>query len=191
MTLLAYSALTQISEEVYRTASLDFIIQELHQRFSKSLGLNKQDAVINTGFEASMLCFDAECQKVFFVGAGQHLIIKHPTDQTVQFIKGNKYPIGYKTTDDSVIPVTVHSFELQDQLFILYSDGWTTQVGQAARRMLGNTTLLKAIENSGQHSPQQLGQYLETFFKEWTGTEARRDDLSLIIVQELRSTDSI
>lgn len=191
MTLLAYSALTQISEEVYRTASLDFIIQELHQRFSKSLGLNKQDAVINTGFEASMLCFDAECQKVFFVGAGQHLIIKHPTDQTVEFIKGNKYPIGYKTADASVIPVTVHSFELQDQLFILYSDGWTTQVGQAARRMLGNTTLLKAIENSGQDSPQQLGQYLETFFKEWTGTEARRDDLSLIIVQELRSTDSI
>ena len=190
MTLLAYSALTHISEEVYRTATLDFIIQELHQRFSKSLGLNKQDAGINTGFEASMLCFDEQCQKVYFAGAGQHLIIKSSIDQSVQFIKGNKHPIGYKTSDTSVTPVEVHSFDLQDQLFILYSDGWTTQVGQDARRMMGNKTLLKTIENSGLNTPQQLGQYLEIFFKDWTGTETRRDDLSLIIMQGLRAPDA-
>lgn len=189
MTLLAYSALTQISEEVYRTAPLDFIIQELHHRFSKSLGLHKQDAVINTGFEASMLCFDAEHQTVSFVGAGQHLIIKNATDQSVQFIKGNKHPIGYKTADAAIIPAAVHSFELKDQLFVLYSDGWTTQVGQQARRMMGNNTLLKAIENSGQNTPQQLGRYLESFFKDWTGTEARRDDLSLIVLQGLSSSN--
>jgi len=191
MTLLAYSALTHISEDVFRTASLDVIIQELHQRFSKSLGLNKQDAGINTGFEASMLCFDEDSQKVSFVGAGQHLIIKNPADGSVQFIKGNRHPIGYKAVDSSSMPVDVHSVDLKDQLFILYSDGWTTQVGQADRRMMGNKTLLKAIEQSAQNSPQHLGQSLETFFKEWTGNEDRRDDLSLIILQGLRSTHSI
>jgi serine phosphatase RsbU (regulator of sigma subunit) len=189
MTLLAYSALTHISEETYRTAPLDVIIQELHQRFSKSLGLNKQDAAINTGFEASMLCFDEHTQKVYFAGAGQHLIIKNASDQSVQFVKGNKHPIGYKTSETAVIPVEVHSFDLQDQLFVLYSDGWTTQVGEEAKRMMGNKTLLKTIEASGSNRPQQLGQYLEMFFKEWTGTEARRDDLSLIIMQGLKSLD--
>jgi serine phosphatase RsbU (regulator of sigma subunit) len=191
MTLLAYSALTHISADTYRTAPLDVIIQELHQRFSKSLGLNKRDAAINTGFEASMLCFDAQSQKVSFAGAGQHLIIKNSTDQSVQLIKGNKHPIGYKTSETAVIPVEIHSFDLRDQLFVLYSDGWTTQVGEETKRMMGNKTLLKTIEASGSNTPEQLGQYLEIFFKDWTGTEARRDDLSLIIMQGLNSIDAI
>jgi hypothetical protein len=55
--------------------------------------------------------------------------------------------------------------------------------------MMGNATLLKAIENSGQNTPQHLGRYLESFFKDWTGIEARRDDLSLIILQGLSSSN--
>lgn len=187
MTLLAYSALTQISEEAYRTSSLDTIMQELHERFSKSLGLNQQDALINTGFEASMLCFDEGTQKVYFAGAGQHLIIKHPDNSAAQLIKGNKNPIGYRAKDLLAIDLDVHTFDLGDQLFILYSDGWTTQVGHQARRMMGNKTLLSVIQNSENSTPQKLGESLENFFIEWTGNEERRDDLSLIIVQGIKS----
>jgi serine phosphatase RsbU (regulator of sigma subunit) len=162
-------------------------MQELHQRFSKSLGLNQHDALINTGFEASMLCFDDDTHQVHFAGAGHHLMIKNPDDGVVQFIKGDKHPIGYRTTESSSVNLHIHSFELKNQLFILYSDGWTTQVGQHARRMMGNTTLLKAIESSGMNSPQELGQILDNFFKDWAGTQERRDDLSMLILQGIKS----
>lgn len=182
MTLLAHSALELITPQTYAHASMTEIIQQLHEKFSRSLGLQNSDSEINDGFEASLLCFDDEKQEIYFVGAGQNLIIKHSNHQ-VTMIKGDKNPVGYKNVQATDLDLTVHSLPMSDSLFFLYTDGWATQVGQQHQRMMGSKTLMNAIESNPSLEPHVLGNDLMGFFNHWRGDQETRDDVTMLIIK--------
>jgi len=187
MSLVAISTLDQISSQMYASATLEKIVEKVHADFSKSLALDSQYSEINDGFEASFLCIDVDTKSVDYLGMGMNLLIKNP-DGSVQSVEGSKQPMGYKNVDIRE-SLKVHRFALGQFLYVLYSDGFPTQIGEQKRRMLGNRSLVDALTRAPYSSANEVLQAMLGVFAKWKGGESQRDDLTMLIVEPRVASD--
>ncbi len=180
MSLVAISTLDQIPYEMFATAPLENVVEKIHVNFSKALALDSQYSEINDGFEASFLCFDIDLDCVHFLGMGMDLLIKN-RDGSVWPIEGSRKPMGYKNVDIRDALKT-QRFALEQSLYVVYSDGFPTQIGEQKRRMLGNKNLIDALSKTPFASANEvLKAMLDTFVK-WKGRESQRDDLTMLVI---------
>ena len=111
---------------------------------------------------------------------GMDLLIKNP-DGSVWPIEGSRKPMGYKNVDIRDALKT-HRFALEQSLYVVYSDGFPTQIGEQKRRMLGNKNLIDALTKTPFASANEvLKAMLDTFVK-WKGRESQRDDLTMLVI---------
>jgi serine phosphatase RsbU (regulator of sigma subunit) len=181
MSLVAISTLDQIPAEIYSSASLEKIVEKVHVNFSKALALDSQYSEINDGFEASFLCFDNDAKSVDYLGMGMDLLIKN-RDGSVQAVEGSKQPMGYKNVDIKN-SLKARRFALGQSLYVLYSDGFPTQIGEQKRRMWGNKSLLNALSQTPYASAREVLQAMLGIFAKWRGAEPQRDDLTMLVIE--------
>jgi len=187
MSLVAISTLDQVSSQMYTSASLDKIVERIHADFSKALALDSQYSEINDGFEASFICFDADTKSIDFIGMGMGLLIKKPNG-SVQIVEGSKQPMGYKNVDITE-GLKVQRFALEESLYVLYSDGFPTQIGEQKRRMLGNKALIDALSRTPYGNANQVLQAMLDIFTKWMGREPQRDDLTMLVIEPETSSN--
>ena len=96
--------------------------------------------------------------------------------------------MGYKNVDISD-SLKVHRFALGQSLYVLYSDGFPTQIGEQKRRMLGNKNLVDALTRTPYSSTNEVLQAMLGIFAKWKGSESQRDDLTMLVVEPRPASD--
>jgi len=180
MSIVAISALDKIPDEVYNTSNLEGIVQLVHDNFSRALALSSTDSKIDDGFEASFLVFDDADQTVSFVGMGLNVLVVRP-DRSVDILEGSKEPLGYN--NEELLKIKSQKMAMDDSIFVAYTDGFPTQIGQTKHRMLGNKSIHQFLKDCQETSPHKILEFILDGFQRWQGNEVQRDDLTMLLIQ--------
>ncbi|MCE2517974.1 MAG: SpoIIE family protein phosphatase [Alphaproteobacteria bacterium] len=186
MTLIATSTLEQISAAVMAslgrwviTPDLSDLMQQLHDGICAQLHQVGGGSESNDGLDATMIAIPHDGSPIEYCGA-QMDIFTVTTDQTVTRYRGGKTSLGY-LNDGVPLNLPVHQLPLEDGLsFVITTDGITTQIGEDKRVSYGYKRLATCIEDAEDNSPKMINRAIMRNFRNWQGSEERRDDVTLI-----------
>jgi serine phosphatase RsbU (regulator of sigma subunit) len=180
--MLAISSLDQIAPATFEWNELSDVVKEIDKNFQEQFSLVHDSSSFKDGFALSLLCFDKATESVSFVGMGQDALIKH-ADGSVTVLKGHKKQIGYGGDSTNLNLQVIETTWSSDDTYFLYSDGLTTQVGEAKRAMMGTNRVTQCLADASSNSPEHLVASVIEKFESWRGSVDVRDDLTLIAVQ--------
>jgi serine phosphatase RsbU (regulator of sigma subunit) len=96
-------------------------------------------------------------------------------------IKGANQGIGYRTAVTSINWVD-HSIEfVSGDIFVMLTDGFTTQIGGPRGTAFGNRRLQEFLAECKTEKPETLMSELRILLTEWQGLHQRRDDITVLI----------
>ncbi len=133
---------------------------------------------VKDGMDIAICRWEKKTGKVEYSGANNPLYIYRKADEEIEIIKADKEPIGYMIGST---PFTNHSIELlKGDVLYLFSDGYADQFGGPKGKKMGYKKFrAKLMEVQGQTMKDQSA-LLETYFKEWLGTEEQIDDVCVM-----------
>ncbi|AZQ61936.1 hypothetical protein EI427_06690 [Flammeovirga pectinis] len=176
MSLLGAEALNSIIvlRQIFES---DQILNELDKMIRKKL---KQDTTNNKdGMDLSLTVFNTETKKVSFSGAKNPLI--YIKDNELNFIKGDRQPIGMFHPDQTPNPFTKHEFDYDSSMsFYLYSDGFQDQFGGPKMKKFMPKKLKEALFNQHHLKMSVQLNMLKTIFSTWKKDEQQTDDVLVI-----------
>lgn len=186
MTLIATSVLEQIAarasaslDQGKASLSLTAMMQQLHDGVSHQLGQVGGDALSNDGLDAVILSVPVAGDDVHFCGAAMDLYTRDE-DGEVERFRGNKVSLGYQHSGRE-LALTEHVLTADGNTsFIITTDGITTQVGEEIQRGLGYRRFMKIIESAADNTPKMINRAVMRAFRQWQGSQERRDDVTLI-----------
>ena len=167
-----------MDDPVSALASLDHFVRT-------GLNQDRPDSESDDGCDATVLRIDRRLQRVEFAGAKIDLFHVNTAGVVTRHL-AQRVSLGYKDRVPSTqIPeVKVLPYEKGD-LFAIVTDGLTDQVGGAAGKpkvSYGYRRLEQVLSaHAGAHS-QQVIDALRQDFVRWQGTNARRDDVTAVVV---------
>jgi serine phosphatase RsbU (regulator of sigma subunit) len=180
--MTAISSLEKIPSTTYEWYELPQVIEAIHQSFQLEFIDVNDSNKFKDGFAISILCLDKYAKSISFIGMGQDGMIKH-ADESVTFIKGNRKSIGYKSHLDVDSLQSFSQPWSDEDTYVLYSDGLTTQVGDRQRKMMGTHRLINSLEQLSGNDPQKVVEQLAMSFDMWRGAVDARDDLTIIAIK--------
>ena len=184
MTLIAESALEQaIAQHGNRDpaallAAVNQHIKRVLNQHATSQGVRENS---DDGLDGLIVRFDRDRHELTFASAHNPLLIlDRAGDAPMRSFAGDRKGVGYASTPmDAVWQNQTIPIQAPSRLFML-SDGVIDQIGGAKRIAFGKRRLGDFLTGQ-RHTPMsEQADAFRTFFARYQGTEARRDDLTLL-----------
>lgn len=186
MTMIATSVLDQITAATIASLasgdsapSVSAIMQQLHDGVCHQLDQVGGATLSNDGLDAVILSIPRTGGELHFCGAAMDLFLRRD-DGGVERIRGSKVSLGYQLKANS-LDLAEHHLALDGATsFVVTTDGITTQIGETMKRSFGYRRFLETLAEAKDNSPKMINRALMRSFREWQGSEERRDDVTLI-----------
>ena len=132
------------------------------------------------GMEILLCNLDLKKRRLRFSGARRPLYLIR--DSKLEIHKGYHAPVGLYAAEKKNFGK--NSLDLQEgDRIILFSDGYTDQIGGEDIKKLKSSGLQKFIQESLHLSVSEQGAYLENKFKKYKGQHQQMDDTLLVIIE--------
>lgn len=186
MTLIATSTLEQISAAVMAslgrwviTPDLNDLMQQLHEGICAQLNQVGDGSESNDGLDAIMIAIPHDGSPIEYCGA-QMDVYTISQDRQVMRHRGSKTSLGYRN-DGEPLDLMVHQLPNDEgMVYVITTDGITTQIGEETHRSYGYSRLINCLENLEDNTPKTINRAIMRDFRSWQGKEERRDDVTLI-----------
>lgn len=181
MTLVVASELQAILD-VAGVPEPDQILGALDRRLRMRLRQDRPDPggrdASDDGVDAAVCIYDEATGTIAFAGAGLSLTVVGP--DSVSSITGVRRSLGYRSLPPpGRIPVHLHQVR-PGESFHLWTDGVTDHVGGPSRRLFGRRRMAALLATHAHLPLAERLQALTVALDEWRGTEARRDDMTMV-----------
>lgn len=134
----------------------------------------------NDGLDAAVFVIRDDWQEMLFASAKLDLVIKPASGEGVVIIDGESTPLGYSDTPSNM-HWPLHRITLEpNSMMVIPTDGVIDQVGGPKSIAHGRRRLIKFVEERSGMDAGELSLDFLSSFKEWQGTQRRRDDVSLL-----------
>ena len=178
MTLIVTSVLDQIAVSTSRAPSGPELMYQLHDGVCTALGLAPPMSAGKDGLDCAVLKFSQNHDRLEFSAASMDLYLV-PEDGTAKRLRGDKVSLGY-SLNVTLPDFNTYDIDVGSNSFVIATDGLTTQVGSAERRVFGNRRFAEALDHVQGNDPNKLARTLAKALKDWQGTEERRDDVTVL-----------
>ncbi|KQO56240.1 serine/threonine protein phosphatase [Methylobacterium sp. Leaf87] len=178
LTLIVATALDRILHERRLRDPVE-VLRALDSMVRVQLRQDGRGAVSDDGLDCGICIWDRQTATLRFAGAG--LSLTSVTDGTVTRIRGAKNGLGYPrrageifAVDEIVVPTSVET------TFYLMTDGITDQMGGERRRLLGHRGVADILMARSHDGLGDQVAALQQALADYRGSEARRDDMTLV-----------
>lgn len=185
MTLIALSFLEQRVAPGDAGVDPGAVLGDLN-RYIKQVLAQGQNARVEEGSRSDdgmdALCFllEEDGRSFCYASARLSVLLAPGGDAEIQCLDGERAGIGYVDTPDDAVWST-RSLELAPgSRLLLFTDGVTDQLGGPKGIALGRKRLGEWFGTTLQGSSREAGEAFQSFFMEWQGEQARRDDVTLL-----------
>ena len=148
-------------------------------------GLNQDrpDSESDDGCDAVVLRIDRERQIIEFAGAKIGLFQTTTQGHVVRHVVA-RCSLGYIDAIEQVDKPQVATISYASgDLFVIVTDGFTDQIGGQADKKIayGYRRLESLLQKNKDLDASTMAQLMQADFKQWQGTEVRRDDVTAVI----------
>ncbi|KQP31960.1 serine/threonine protein phosphatase [Methylobacterium sp. Leaf100] len=178
LTLIVATALDRILHERRLRDPVE-VLRALDSMVRVQLRQDGRGAVSDDGLDCGICIWDRQTATLRFAGAG--LSLTSVTDGTVTRIRGAKNGLGYPrrageifAVDEIVVQTSVET------TFYLMTDGITDQMGGERRRLLGHRGVADILMARSHDGLGDQVAALQQALANYRGSEARRDDMTLV-----------
>lgn len=157
------------------------ILDHLDRGVTKTLRQDTGDSQTKDGMDIALCKIDLNNGKVSYAGA--HRPLYYLSNNNLEEIKGNKFPIGggvYK--NQTKFTCTTIDVKKGDSIYFC-SDGFPDQFGGPDNRKYGPKRLREFIEQHSQLSMEEFYTAIDADWTEWKGDQKQTDDVLLIGVR--------
>jgi serine phosphatase RsbU (regulator of sigma subunit) len=155
------------------------ILNRLHQNVVDKLKQGEPESKINDGMDAAFCRINLKKRELDFAGA--HRSLYHVSNNIMQEIKGDKWPVGstqYRNRKDFTNQTIRIS---QGDAFYFMTDGFVDQFGgPTGKQRFTNERVGKLISENTHLSIFQMGNLFRNSFEEWKSTVNQLDDILII-----------
>ena len=163
------------SDEIVSPANLLAVFNRSIKHLLKQTDRNSTS---NVGFDAGIVYINKYEKKVLYAGANTPLF--YVKDNHLHMLKGNRYSIGYRTSDSEYI-FTDHEIQLDGTIqFYITSDGYIDQNGGAKGFPMGKTQFKNTIVQNYHLSMQKQKERFLEKLNDYQGRLQRNDDVTVI-----------
>ena len=156
------------------------VLQNLH-RLVRSTMAQGSGGLSDDGLDA--VCMFLERDRNVAKIASARMPVLHATADGLIEIKGDRVSLGYSSQPED-ITITEHVVPVREgELFYLFTDGITDQVGGGKRLMFGRRRLIKAIDSLRTRPVAEQIEHLRSTLEDYRLKETVRDDFSLMILR--------
>jgi serine phosphatase RsbU (regulator of sigma subunit) len=155
---------------------LTLLDQIIHEQLHKS----DSEIAVRDGADAGFFEFDKESNTLSFSGA--HCNAFYINNETIEFIKGNRYSIG--EASDRVSNLENETIKIYEKnRFFMYTDGIVDQFGGETNKKFGRKKLQQIIEDTSVLGIKEQKSILTQTLYEWKKQQAQTDDMLLIGIE--------
>jgi PAS domain S-box-containing protein len=155
------------------------ILNRLHHNVVDKLKQGEPESKINDGMDAAFCRINLKKRELDFAGA--HRSLYHVSNNIMQEIKGDKWPVGstqYRNRKDFTNQTIRIS---QGDAFYFMTDGFVDQFGgPTGKQRFTNERVGKLISENTHLSIFQMGNLFRNSFEEWKSTVNQLDDILII-----------
>ena len=176
MSMIGFSKLNEISHK--QNANPGFILEKLDEGVREALSTKRYDHESKDGMDMALCTFDIQNKKVQFAGAFRPLV--KINGDTIEEIKGNRYPIGGGSSyvKDGF---TTHEFDINEgDCFYMFSDGFPDQFGGPKDKKFMNKKFKALLQEIQTLSPNEQLSRLDSALENWRGDTEQVDDVLVI-----------
>jgi len=157
------------------------ILYEIDKKWIETFKRNEEEDVNNDWLELTIIAYNNKTRQLQFTGAmGNILII---TDNEMEKIKGNNYPIGGWQIKKKRMYNTL-KFEVKPGTKIyMFSDGFKDQFGGLNNKRLGSNSFKKLLLSLSKHSMPNQKDQLDNHFLHWKGNTEQTDDVCVMAIE--------
>ena len=177
MTLITTSVLEKIVAASPFALPAPQMLEQIHKGVCESLGITK-DQQGKDGLDCAVIKMLPSEGMLEFAGASIDLMVISDSGEVTR-LRGARHALGYQQ-HETARDFPKYDCMLAGNSFVLTSDGLTTQVGEATKRVLGTRRVIEALEAVEDNTPPRLLRALGLLLKRWQGSEERRDDVSIL-----------
>ncbi len=177
MTVMGNSLVNEIVHEA-KTASPDWILQELDQKVRETLSNKRGEAQIHDGMDMVCLVIDDMAQTVEYAAA--HNPLYYVRHNQLHQIKGSRYSVGssqYRAQKE----FKKHSIQTQKgDVFYIFTDGFQDQFGEKEQRKYMTRRFRHFLESINRLPLSKQLEVVSAEFEHWKGGIPQTDDVLLI-----------
>ncbi len=177
MTVMGNSLVNEIVHEA-KTASPDWILQELDQKVRETLSNKKGEAQIHDGMDMVCLVIDDEAKTVEYAAA--HNPLYYVRNNELHQIKGSRYSVGssqYRAQKE----FKKHIVQVQPgDVFYIFTDGFQDQFGEKEQRKYMTRRFRSLLESINRLPLSKQLEVVSAEFEHWKGGIPQTDDVLLI-----------
>lgn len=182
VTMLVKAIERQIVAEIMNRSQCEidpgWMLNYFDESINKLLSQDNDANIANVGFDGGILYYNRKEQYIRFAGAATPLF--YETGGKVQFIKGDRKSIGYKSSDSKHRFKSHHLDVKQGMKLYLSTDGYLDQVGGQNGFSFGKKRFQKLIsDNFAESLADQKERFLYNL-SDYQGEYKRRDDVTVI-----------
>ncbi|MBF0118512.1 MAG: SpoIIE family protein phosphatase [Desulfobacterales bacterium] len=179
LTMIATSSIKRITSEGCCDPSQ--ILFRLNNIIKTTLHQDEGHAKSDDGLDAAICYFDKKEKKLTFAGAKLPLI--YVKNDKIDYIKGDKCSIGYKTSHrtDEKFKFTNHLLQIDTETcFYMYTDGFVDQLGGNIGCAFGNNRFKSLIkENNRKDFSVQKEMFINSF-NQYKRDNEIQDDVTVV-----------
>ncbi len=183
--MLAVLVNSQLEKIFSNPGSIDLseAILQLDQLVRKSLRQDLPGSDSDDGCDAALIRIDLTNRAVEYVGAKINLFELNAKGEVEQR-KADRISLGYRDTP-RLKPTTQQWTPALGSRLVLVTDGVTDQMGGGKQPLLafGYKRMLAVLQASSSGNTAHLSQQLLSAVTEWQGTQARRDDVTILALE--------
>lgn len=183
--MLAVLVNSQLEKIFSNSASIDLsdALLQLDQLVRKSLRQDLPDSESDDGCDAALMRIDLTNRAVEYVGAKINLYELNASGEVEQH-KADRISLGYRDSP-RLKPVTHQWTPAPGSRLVLVTDGVTDQMGGGKPPLLafGYKRMLAVLQASSSSDTAHLAQQLLSAVAGWQGTQARRDDVTILALE--------
>ncbi|WP_082515416.1 SpoIIE family protein phosphatase [Methylobacterium sp. Leaf112] len=178
LTLIVATALDRILHERRLRDPVE-VLRALDSMVRVQLRQDGRGAVSDDGLDCGICIWDRQTATLRFAGAG--LSLTSVTDGTVTRIRGAKNGLGYPRRAGEIFAVDEIVVQTSaETTFYLMTDGITDQMGGERRRLLGHRGVADILMARSHDGLGDQVAALQQALADYRGSEARRDDMTLV-----------
>ena len=150
------------------------LLRQLHVEVCRSLNITDAKPATD-GLDCAILGYQPALKQMRFSGANIGLLTVSPELDIVCYA-GARRALGYRY---EIVPFETVTIDVDEQCFVLLTDGIATQIGAASKHVMGTKRLRRLMQMATDNHPCRLATALMAGLQEWQGDEDRRDDIMI------------
>lgn len=162
------------------------ILQETNRMLQDTLRLRQEgESTVDAGLEIGLCCIDPGQCRLQFAGAGIALWMSDASG--VREIKGERYRIGYRTSDCTYCCQNHQVSLQQDTVFYLTTDGLLDESGGPKGYGFGTDRFRQLLTDHRHLSLPEQQQAIVQRLEAWRGSRRQRDDICVLGFKNLKA----